>query len=636
MYFKDKNNTNIDNQFNDNKISKIMTFFSKYKILIIISLIIFIGVIILPSFFNNNLIDENVINYLILNGEEKITLYEGTDYIEPGYEAYNSNDEDLTSSVDIKSNLNTNIVGEYEITYTIDDITKTRIITIIEKPKQYTYIYLKTINNDINVYLNINEDYIEPGYQVFSSTGENLTDKVQVYGDVDTSKKGNYKLIYSVTDMSGVTVTASRMIIVMDTEINLSLNTEEYTNRDIMINVRIIDQYFDYMILPDNTKVSENVYSYSVSENGKYTFTAYSTRGIKKESIIEVKNIDKMAPNGNCSGSYKNGISTINISAIDNVKVKKYEINGKEYIDNNIIIEQELESVIIKIYDIAGNTRDISCSLKNNNTSSPDSSSKPSSSSSSSKPSSSSSSRPSSSSNSSSNSNQNSGPIEKTKNISVNMYKNFTYWLYVPDKSKKSLPIVVYLPGKGERGNDYKTGASTGIKYGPINEIRDHNYSYNAIVVHMQVPQDDIVNNYIKDYISLLNNIVSEYGANKNKISIIGFSHGCYGLVDMLQKYPKYFSAAVFVGCAPNKRIDINNFIHQPVRTFVGSGDGRKETNTNYSLEKFVSNINSSGGDAKYIDVSSKHNKHNIMNDSYSILRDSDYNVINWMISKSK
>ena len=53
MYFKDKNNTNIDNQFNDNKISKIMTFFSKYKILIIISLIIFIGVIILPSFFNN-------------------------------------------------------------------------------------------------------------------------------------------------------------------------------------------------------------------------------------------------------------------------------------------------------------------------------------------------------------------------------------------------------------------------------------------------------------------------------------------------------------------------------------------------------------------------------------------------------
>ena len=85
--------------------------------------------------------NRKVTNYLVLNGEETITIYQDSDYIEAGFEAYNSKKEDITNRVTIKSTLNTNKIGEYEITYTIGEITRTRIIKVIEKPKEYTYIY---------------------------------------------------------------------------------------------------------------------------------------------------------------------------------------------------------------------------------------------------------------------------------------------------------------------------------------------------------------------------------------------------------------------------------------------------------------------------------------------------------------
>jgi len=623
MYFKDRDNTNIDEEFNDkNIISNILNFIDKYKIILIFLIVTIIIIIICISLFS-----KKITKYLILTGDEIITIYEGSDYIEPGYNAYNSKDENLNNEVKIDSNLNTKTIGEYEISYTLGDIVKNRKVIVVEKPQIHTFIKLNAINNNINIFLKVGEEYKEPGYQVFSSTGEDLNGKVKITGNVDTSKKGTYILLYSLVDENGVTISAKRTITIMDTEISLTLSNTESTNQDITINIMVIDTFFDYMILPDGSKINQNNYSYKVSTNGNYTFKTYSKKGIYKEQNIQVNNIDKTPPTGSCSGSYKNGKSTININAKDNIEIKKYEINNISYAKTPITIDKELTNVTIKIYDKAGNTKDISCSLKNNNTPISSSSSKPSSSSTSSKPSSNSSkpsSKPSSSSSTSS------GAIQVTKNISSNAYKNFRYWLYLPDKVTKNLPIIVYLPSLGE----------TGIGSGPINEIKNHGQSYNAIIVHMTVPKGSSVNNHLSDYISLINELVNKYSANKNKVSIMGFSNGCYGLVNMIEKYPNYFSSAVFVGCAPNKRIDISKYTNQPIWAFVGDGDGTKDYSdqygNHYSLENFVNSINSSGGNAKYTSVKEKSNVHNIMNNKYSFLRDNEYNVINWMISQTK
>lgn len=210
MYLNNsKSDTNIDNEFgnnneNNNKLS-FKTILDKYKKIIIISVIaiivLVVAIIIISNITRNN---------LVLNGETEMTIYQGTDYIEPGFEVYNSKDTDVI----ITSNVDTNKIGKYEIIYKHNNKTKKRIINVIAKPEEYTYIYLKTVNNDKNIYLKVGETYNEPGYQVFNSSGKNLTSKVKITGTVDTTKKGSYKLIYSVVDTNNVTVSVTRTIVV--------------------------------------------------------------------------------------------------------------------------------------------------------------------------------------------------------------------------------------------------------------------------------------------------------------------------------------------------------------------------------------------------------------------------------------
>lgn len=361
MYFKDRKDTNIDEEFEDsNLLSRIIRFINNHKVILVVGLVVFIilvfGIIL---FFNGNRF--NVTNYLTLNGEDNITIYKGSDYIEPGYIAYNSKNDDLSSEVKIVSTLNNDKVGEYEITYSIYDIVKKRKVTVVEKPKEYVYIYLTPVENSVDIYLKKGEEYVEPGYQVFSSAGKTLTSDVKIIGSVDTSKVGNYKLVYSVVDTSGITISATRTVIVMDSDIKLSLSSNKYTNGDVNINILVIDNYFDYIVLPNDNKITDSSYSYKVSSNGVYNFKVYNKKGFVKEASIEVKNIDREAPNGSCTIDYNSKGSTITVNATDVSGIKKYIYNGKDYNSNVITLSSYIDDAKVTVYDNAGNSSVVGC-----------------------------------------------------------------------------------------------------------------------------------------------------------------------------------------------------------------------------------------------------------------------------------
>lgn len=55
--------------------------------------------------------------------------------------------------------------------------------------------------NDENIlYLSVGSKFVEPGYVAIDNCDGNITDKVEVIGNVDTSKKGEYELTYKVKD----------------------------------------------------------------------------------------------------------------------------------------------------------------------------------------------------------------------------------------------------------------------------------------------------------------------------------------------------------------------------------------------------------------------------------------------------
>ncbi len=205
MYLNtERGNTNIDNQFKKGFSINL----SKLKLPLIIGGVVLALIIIIMVI----VIFANRTKYFItLEGEEKITIYQGTTYYELGYEGFDNKQNDLTSEVTVENNIDTNTVGTYEIIYRLKDTVKKRTITVIERGVGNTTIYLK---GEEHLSLSVGSAYNEPGYIAIDSLDSDITNKVTVTNNVDTSKEGTYTVIYTVVNSSGVTTTKTRYVIV--------------------------------------------------------------------------------------------------------------------------------------------------------------------------------------------------------------------------------------------------------------------------------------------------------------------------------------------------------------------------------------------------------------------------------------
>ena len=100
--------------------------------------------------------------------EGTITIIENTEYIEPGYEAIDNLEGDITNKVITTTNLDITTPGTYEIIYEVSDsfknITKASRNIIVEKKKierKKTYTTTKTDNESINNYMKSVSDYLK-------------------------------------------------------------------------------------------------------------------------------------------------------------------------------------------------------------------------------------------------------------------------------------------------------------------------------------------------------------------------------------------------------------------------------------------------------------------------------------------
>lgn len=92
------------------------------------------------------------------NGTVSVSISVGQNYVEPGYTATDCNGSNITSSVSVSSNVNTNAVGTYQINYTVTDFngrTTKRTRTVFVK-SNYVKVEAVTITPN-NVNLKVNE-----------------------------------------------------------------------------------------------------------------------------------------------------------------------------------------------------------------------------------------------------------------------------------------------------------------------------------------------------------------------------------------------------------------------------------------------------------------------------------------------
>ena len=532
--------------------------------------IIILFVTVLVIFANSNRDMESNTYTLEIKGDNHIVLYVGSEYNDFGAKLYDDKKNDLSDRIIVSSDVNTSQVGRYSVTYSYRDMSIKRVVKVIDKPfnnqgggvdnpveeEKFTKIIL---NGSKTIYMDINGSYKEEGYKAIDSIDGNITKKVEITHNIDNENPGNYEIVYSVKNSSGVTTTEKRDIIVMNINLELVLKPDSYTNGNVTINAIATDEYFDYMILPDGSRYDDKNCNYTVSENGTYKFTLYNKYGAIREKEIQVNNIDRTVPIGSCSGSYKNGVSTINVSATDSSGIEKYVINGNSYSTKNISIAGEMKSVTVGIYDKASNFINVSCSLSDKNQ-----------------------------------------LITSDKSITMSYEyvkpDNFMpYALFSPSTAKnidRDLPLIVWLHGSGE----VNSSQSKLLNAGMPGALTDWNlYGFNAYVVcpHLvgKYASTWYNSNSKNNLHNLLNKLTSELNIDKSKIIITGHSLGGQGALYMAQQSPNYYSAmVVFSGYHPI--VDISNIKNLPSRGYVGTvAAGEDSASYSYMVNYFAKNF---------------------------------------------
>lgn len=358
----------------------------KVGIITIVILVIIAIIILLIIKYRS---DRNYEEYSIfLMGNDSISMYVGDIYVEPGYTAKTDNGKEVTDKVIVTNTVDVDKVGSYDVIYELGNVSVRRKVEVLSKNSNYSYIYLKGKTVD---YIKLGNVYNDPGYMAIDTIDGNITSKVSIDGKVDYNKVGTYKIIYSVLNSRGAVASVNRLVVVTDASINLTLNNTEYTNKNVIINVGIIDNYFDYLLLPNGEVARDKDATYQVTSNGVYKFSEITKNGHRNEKSIEVKNIDKIKPTGSCTAYVGGGKTTIDIKSSDNVKVSYYKYNNSTYTSNRININAALSSVRVEIFDVANNSTLVDCKvvISNPPVNPPSSSNSSSSSSSPSKPSSS-------------------------------------------------------------------------------------------------------------------------------------------------------------------------------------------------------------------------------------------------------
>ncbi|NTW33825.1 MAG: prolyl oligopeptidase family serine peptidase [Bacteroidetes bacterium] len=161
------------------------------------------------------------------------------------------------------------------------------------------------------------------------------------------------------------------------------------------------------------------------------------------------------------------------------------------------------------------------------------------------------------------------------------------YRMMKPKKNNpsKKYPLVLFLHGAGERGNDNNSQLANGVNNFASSQIREtypcymivpqcaKNYRWVEVPwnlsSHVQPEKPSV---YLEQTIKLLDSLIKKLNIDTNRIYITGLSMGGFGTWDAICRYPWKFAAAVPIcgGGDTAKAASIKNI---PIWAFHGGKD---------------------------------------------------------------
>lgn len=363
-----------------------------------------------------------------LKGEKVIELEVFDSYDDKGVVA-TVFEHNISNRVETVSDLDTNVIGVYNINYTLSflehDYILNRTVKVIDNVSPV--IELKG-NSEIKLF--VGDKYDDEGATAYDNYDKNVSDLISVESNLNIEKEGNYEIIYFVKDSSGNESSISRNIIVEKKEealINkVETKKETYDFDDPIIkyikqnnynvsigyyNLVTGDEYLyqenkiyygasliktlDAIYLYDKGLVNSSISSYiekaiSVSDNASHSYLvnyigktnlknygiglgAYNTLSgndnygntTVKDQIVYLKKLYDISKKNDDLKSYF--INDYgNYLKIDNIDVMhKYGYYGKYYHDVGIVLDNEPYIVVILTNHGNDNKKEIINNLSN-------------------------------------------------------------------------------------------------------------------------------------------------------------------------------------------------------------------------------------------------------------------------------
>ena len=149
----------------------------------------------------------------------------------------------------------------------------------------------------------------------------------------------------------------------------------------------------------------------------------------------------------------------------------------------------------------------------------------------------------------------------------VKVEKTISYVLDYPQNAKGNVPLIVFLHGSGERGNN-------------LEMVKAHSpFTYKNLIkepVAILAPQCPANTWWDTDAVYFLIKEISEkYKIDKDRIYLTGLSMGGWGTLKLAGEHPEMFAAVASV-CAPTDRVmyaNIHNYKDMNLKIFHGGMD---------------------------------------------------------------
>lgn len=129
----------------------------------------------------------------------------------------------------------------------------------------------------------------------------------------------------------------------------------------------------------------------------------------------------------------------------------------------------------------------------------------------------------------------------KQKRKIISNKESFKYYIYYPSNKKKNMPVLVFLHGIGERGDNL----SDIEKYSLPKYMNKFDIPY--IVIAPQCHNNNFWDYHLRDVEKVLEVEYKRFEFDKNNVFILGSSTGTYGAWNYLIQRPNLFKGIISV-----------------------------------------------------------------------------------------